>query len=114
MVLVLRKRGLRTTLKHNPFCCPNKVLNHSPDAHVYAAPRAQAALVRALKEEHGLTNEDPDVAEAVGALLRRKDRLQVCFCLCSCKDIAPFHSQLPPAAVQASRVLFRRHAGFSC
>lgn len=36
----------------------------------------QAALVRALKEEHGLPNDDPDVADAVGTLLRRKDKLQ--------------------------------------
>ena len=40
------------------------------------APYAQAALVRALKEDHGLGNDDPDVADAVAALLRRKARLQ--------------------------------------
>ena len=32
--------------------------------------------MRALKEEHGLPNDDPDVADAVGTLLRRKDKLQ--------------------------------------
>ena len=36
----------------------------------------QAALVRALKEEHGLGNEDEEVMENVALLLRRKAKLE--------------------------------------
>ena len=36
----------------------------------------QAALVRALKEEHGLGNEDEEVVENVALLLRRKAKLE--------------------------------------
>ena len=36
----------------------------------------QAALVRALKEEHGLGNEDEEVQENVALLLRRKAKLE--------------------------------------
>lgn len=36
----------------------------------------QAALVRALKEEHGLSNDDAEVQENVALLLRRKARLE--------------------------------------
>ena len=36
----------------------------------------QAALVRALKEEHGLGNDDEEVQENVGLLLRRKAKLE--------------------------------------
>ncbi|KAK9821324.1 hypothetical protein WJX81_003581 [Elliptochloris bilobata] len=49
------------------------------EAEIVAAEEGiaeQAALVRVLKEEHGLPNDDPDVADAVGTLLRRKAKLQ--------------------------------------
>ena len=36
----------------------------------------QAALVRALKEEHGLGNDDEEVVESVALLLRRKAKLE--------------------------------------
>jgi hypothetical protein len=36
----------------------------------------QAALVRALKEEHGLGNDDAEVLDHVGILQRRKARLE--------------------------------------
>lgn len=36
----------------------------------------QAALVRALKEEHGLGNDDEEVKENVALLLRRKAKLE--------------------------------------
>ena len=36
----------------------------------------QAALVRALKEEHGLANDDEEVTENVALLLRRKAKLE--------------------------------------
>ena len=36
----------------------------------------QAALVRALKEEHGLGNDDEEVRENVALLLRRKAKLE--------------------------------------
>jgi len=34
------------------------------------------ALVRALKEEHGLSNDDEEVKENVALLLRRKGKLE--------------------------------------
>ena len=34
------------------------------------------ALVRALKEEHGLSNDDEEVKENVAFLLRRKGKLE--------------------------------------
>lgn len=40
------------------------------------AVEEQAALVRALKEEHGLSNDDEDVKENVASLLRRKAKLE--------------------------------------
>jgi len=43
---------------------------------VWCRACGQAAFVRVLKEEQGLGNEDPDVADAVGTLLRRKARLR--------------------------------------
>lgn len=36
----------------------------------------QAALVRALKDEHGLGNDDEEVKENVALLLRRKAKLE--------------------------------------
>jgi hypothetical protein len=40
------------------------------------AVQEQGALVRALKEEHGLSNDDEEVKEHVATLLRRKGKLE--------------------------------------
>lgn len=65
--------------KEDGTCCKPGGVQIAPamdPAEVEAALEAQAAEVRRLKEEQGLTNKDPEVMAAVAELLRLKQAAQ--------------------------------------
>ena len=58
-------------------------------ARTEEAVAEQAALVRALKEEHGLANDDEEVLDHVAQLLRRKAKLEKLQQRAAAADAAP-------------------------
>ena len=62
----------------------------------------QAALVRALKEEHGLGNDDEEVMDHVGILQRRKAKLEQLRQRAAAADLAAAAAEGVPEEAQGA------------